>query len=203
MEELAAVEGLIPKANSNGSGGWVLQAEGGSARQRARWRFDGPAGLYSLRVRYFDEDDAASRLSVMVDGAVVDSWVWDAGLGDNRANRATLTSHEIRRVALVPGSCLLLAGEAAADEPLRLDAVEVIPEAGGWCVAKRRRPRPAAGTGARRRARLLTRRVGGGVAGPGGGARCGGGEFAVDRRELCVVVTCTTYAQPMHGAYAD
>jgi hypothetical protein len=72
----------------------------------------------------------------MVDGAVVDSWVWDAGLGDSRANRATLTSHEIRRVVLVPGSCLLLAGEAAADEPLRLDAVEVIPEPGGWCVAK-------------------------------------------------------------------
>ena len=52
-----------------------------------------------------------------------------------QANRATLTSHRTRRVALVPGSCIVLAGEAEADEPLRLDAIDLLPEPGGACVA--------------------------------------------------------------------
>jgi hypothetical protein len=135
MEALAKIEGLVPRDSSQASAGAILQAEKGSEEQRARWLFDGPEGLYSLRVRYFDEDDAASRLTVMVDGAVVDSWIWDAALGHAQANRKTMTSHVTRRVALVPGSCIVFAGEARPDEPLRLDAFDLVPEPGGICLA--------------------------------------------------------------------
>jgi hypothetical protein len=134
LETLLSIEGLEPKANPHASADTMLQADGDSEQQRARWRFDGPEGLYSLRIRYFDEDDAASRLTVMVDGAVVDSWAWDAALGAAQANRETLTSHETRRVALAPGSCIVLAGEAQPDEPLRLDKIDLLPEPGGMCL---------------------------------------------------------------------
>jgi hypothetical protein len=152
FEDLAAVEGLDPRPSQHASAGSVLQAKSGSAQQRARWKFDGPEGLYSLRVGYFDEEDGVSRLTVLVDGAVADSWTWDAELGDGRANRKSLTSHQIRRVTLVPGSCIVLAGEAATGEPLRLDALDVVPELGGMCIAGDvsdllRRPVPAAERG--------------------------------------------------------
>jgi hypothetical protein len=134
VEVLTTVEGLVPKVMAPASGDGILEAERGSDGQRARWRFDGPAGVYSLRVRYFDENDAASRLTVMVDGAVVDSWAWDAELGGAQASRKTLTSHVTRRLALEPGSCIVLAGEAERDEPLRLDAFDLVPEPGGMCL---------------------------------------------------------------------
>ena len=124
-EALTVEMGFAAVANPHPSGDAVLQAT--AAASSAGGSFSGPAGRYDLVVGYVDETDGASTLEVVVDGVVVDSFVWDGAFGDATVTPAGLAEREVAGVALAPGSTIVLRGARDGGEPLRTDYVEVAP----------------------------------------------------------------------------
>ncbi|MCA0997949.1 right-handed parallel beta-helix repeat-containing protein [Alloyangia pacifica] len=107
------------------SGGEVLSAAGDA---EASADFEGTSGTYDVGIDYFDETDGVSYLEFRVNGEVMDAWHWDADLGDNLANKSTLTRHVIENVDIDAGDQLVLAGYGdGGSEPLRIDALEFMP----------------------------------------------------------------------------
>ncbi len=98
----------------------------GYGLQTASMTFDGPTGTYDIAVRYFDENDGESTLSVYVDRVKVDAWRWDEKLGGDAASDATKAVHVIEDVFITSGETFELVGKRQKNELLRLDAVDFI-----------------------------------------------------------------------------
>ncbi|NDW01134.1 PD40 domain-containing protein [Salipiger sp. PrR002] len=112
--------------NPHASGGAYLQA-GGGPDQRALYDFDGAAGLYDLTIGYFDESDGVSRMSLWLNGAEVDSWLWDGSFGDAIVTPAGAAQHTLYGLDLAPGDRIELIGEPDDGEPLRTDYLHFDP----------------------------------------------------------------------------
>ncbi|WP_226627919.1 hypothetical protein [Alloyangia pacifica] len=123
-EALQLTEGWAVKSLAGASGGKVIQNESGSL-QDASLTFDGDAGVYSLAVDYYDENDGVSALAVLVNGEQVATWDWDKELGSALANHTTLTSQVIEGLELSTGDVVTLQGQHDAREPLRIDTVSL------------------------------------------------------------------------------
>ncbi|MBE9638796.1 PD40 domain-containing protein [Salipiger mangrovisoli] len=112
--------------NPHASGDAYLQA-GGGPDQRALYDFDGAAGLYDLTIGYFDESDGVSRMSVWLNGAEVDSWLWDGDFGDAIVTPAGAAQHTLFALDLAPGDRIELIGRPDGGEPLRTDYLHFDP----------------------------------------------------------------------------
>ena len=123
-EDLDLTEGWATKSLSSASGGKVIQNESGEL-QSASLAFDGDAGVYSLTVTYYDENDGVSTLAVLVNGEQVATWDWDEELGSALANKSTLTSKLIEGLELKEGDVVTLQGQHDGGEPLRIDTVRL------------------------------------------------------------------------------
>ncbi|WP_417480536.1 right-handed parallel beta-helix repeat-containing protein [Maricaulis maris] len=123
-EDLDLTEGWATKSLSSASGGKVIQNESGEL-QSASLAFDGDAGVYSLTVTYYDENDGVSTLAVLVNGEQVAIWDWDEELGSALANKSTLTSKLIEGLELKEGDVVTLQGQHDGGEPLRIDTVSL------------------------------------------------------------------------------
>ncbi|WP_092422835.1 right-handed parallel beta-helix repeat-containing protein [Alloyangia pacifica] len=123
-EDLDLTDGWATKSLSSASDGKVIQNESGEL-QSASLAFDGDAGVYSLTVTYFDENDGVSTLAVLVNGEQVATWDWDEELGSALANKSTLTSKVIEGLELKEGDVVTLQGQHDAGEPLRIDTVSL------------------------------------------------------------------------------
>ncbi len=123
-EDLDLTEGWATKSLSSASGGKVIQNESGEL-QSASLAFDGDAGVYSLTVTYYDENDGVSTLAVLVNGEQVATWDWDEELGSALANKSTLTSKLIEGLELKEGDVVTLQGQHDGGEPLRIDTVSL------------------------------------------------------------------------------
>ena len=123
-EDLELTDGWVVKSLSGSSGGKVIQNESG-ALQDASLAFDGDAGVYSLTVNYYDENDGVSSLAVLVNGEKVTSWDWDEDLGSALANKSTLTSKVVENLELKEGDVVTLQGQHDGSEPLRIDTVSL------------------------------------------------------------------------------
>jgi len=106
------------------SGGKWIQTKPGEAGS-ARFTFSGAKGAYDVRVGYFDENDGASSMSLKVNGAVVQSWTWNASLGSANASSQTRAERRIANVQLSTGDVVELSGKSDGAEPLRTDFVEL------------------------------------------------------------------------------
>jgi alpha-glucuronidase len=76
-------------------------------------------------VRYFDENDGASRLEVRVGDNKIDSWTADDTLPTKTPNGHSSTWRVIERVPLVPGSSIQITGVPDGDEGAALDYIEI------------------------------------------------------------------------------
>ncbi|MCA0939992.1 hypothetical protein LCM08_24745 [Salipiger pacificus] len=123
-EDLVLTDGWATKSLTGSSGGKVIQNESGSL-QSASLAFDGDAGVYSLTVNYYDENDGVSSLAVLVNGEQVATWDWDQELGSALANKTTLTSKVIEGLELKEGDVVTLQGQHDGSEPLRIDTVSL------------------------------------------------------------------------------
>lgn len=123
-EDLDLTEGWATKSLSSASGGKVIQNESGEL-QSASLAFGGDAGVYSLTVTYYDENDGVSTLAVLVNGEQVAIWDWDEELGSALANKSTLTSKLIEGLELKEGDVVTLQGQHDGGEPLRIDTVRL------------------------------------------------------------------------------
>ncbi|MEX2308883.1 MAG: alpha-glucuronidase family glycosyl hydrolase [Pirellulales bacterium] len=109
------------------SGGQCAQCVDPSGSGALSMKFAGEAGWFHLNVRYFDENDGASKFKLLVAGQVVDQWTAGDTLPNNKPNGHTSTRHETRRVALRPGDLIRIEATTDAGERAAIDYLEVDP----------------------------------------------------------------------------
>jgi len=108
----------------------MIGAGPGDGLAHAQTLLNVAAGRYDLAIRHSDENDAVASLSVLLNGDVIDAWDWDQNLGGPLMSPSTLTDRIILGVDINPGDVLELRGSGVAQEPLRIDYVDLVPE--GW-----------------------------------------------------------------------
>lgn len=119
-EDMILNSGFQVRKIGPASGDHVIAATSADLHE-AEMSFNGSKGIYDLEVRYFDESDGESQLTVLVNGKAVADWTWDADLGSVNASGTTLTSKVISGLTLNPGDEVKLVGTADGREPLRVD----------------------------------------------------------------------------------
>jgi len=87
--------------------------------------FNGSAGTYTVVVRYFDENDGASRFDVRVGDKTVDSWTADDTFPTKTPNGHSSTRRVIENIQLAPGSMIQTTGVPDGDEGAAIDYIEV------------------------------------------------------------------------------
>ena len=122
-EDFVVQQGFATNALLPASGGVVLQASG-SGEQIATHVFAGAAGIYDLSLGYFDENDGAASIRVLVNGNQVDAFTWSQDLGSPLATYATTAQRAIAGVTLRPGDVVELRGFGEGAEPLRTDYLD-------------------------------------------------------------------------------
>jgi alpha-glucuronidase len=102
----------------------LVDAESGSVR----FRYEGPPGTFNLRVRYFDEDDGASRLQLLVGDRLLDEWLADNHLPTPTTipDSHSSTRRTIRDVKLQQGDEIRVEGEADDGERAGIDYIEIV-----------------------------------------------------------------------------
>ena len=122
-ETLTVVSGFVVRSNNNASNSAYLQA-GGSGEQRASYSFAGADGAYDITIGHFDESDGQSTMSVLVNGSLAGSFVWDQDAGDAVANESAFATYTINGVPLVAGDLVEIVGTKNGGEPLRTDYLD-------------------------------------------------------------------------------
>ncbi len=106
-------------------------ASGGKAvvcpalRCAASFQFKGAAGWYTIRVRYFDQNNGASHFRVTVAGQAVDDWAADDRVPSRKIDAASSARRVIGGIALRPGDEIRIEGAPDGGEPAALDYVEI------------------------------------------------------------------------------
>ncbi|WP_353475011.1 CBM35 domain-containing protein [Salipiger sp. H15] len=117
--------GLQVTNNGHASGGQFVQATGSGAHV-ASFGFTAASGVYTLKLGYYDESDGQSQLSVLLNGEVIDDFIWDADAGAAIVNATSYAEREITGIAIETGDVLELSGTPNAGEPLRIDFLEYV-----------------------------------------------------------------------------
>ncbi len=97
-------------------------------RCTATLRYNGPAGWYALRVRYFDQNNGVAHYRVSVGGQVLDAWAADDHVPTRRIDSSSSALRIIRGVGLRPGDDLRIEGIPNGGETAALDYVEIQPD---------------------------------------------------------------------------
>ena len=91
----------------------------------ASFRFEREPGKYDVVVQYFDLNNGASRYELMVNGALIESWLADGQLPSDKMNGDTSTGRVISGLVLNRGDTLKIVAHPDGGEPAPLDYVEV------------------------------------------------------------------------------
>src|SRR5262249_4030690 len=94
---------------------------------RASFDFGGKAGRYDIAVRYFDQNNGASRFKLFVAGREIDHWTADAKLPTDKLDSHSATRRLIEGVPLRPGVQIRIEGLPDGGESAAVDFVEVRP----------------------------------------------------------------------------
>jgi alpha-glucuronidase len=129
--EAMALDGYAPRQVT-----WWETASGGTAVEchrtecSATLRYDGAPGSYTLRVRYFDYPQGASRFRLSVAGQVVDEWTATAILPVRvfEPDGASSTRRVVSGVELRPGDEIRIEGVPDRPETAALDYLEIRPD---------------------------------------------------------------------------
>jgi len=129
-ESMSLLSGFSVSQHTIASNNMMIGAGPGDGLAHAQTLLNVAAGRYDLAIRHSDENDAVASLSVLLNGDVIDAWDWDQNLGGPLMSPSTLTDRIILGVDINPGDVLELRGSGVAQEPLRIDYVDLVPE--GW-----------------------------------------------------------------------
>jgi alpha-glucuronidase len=111
------------------SGGQSAECVDPNGKGAVAVKYEGKAGWFDLYLRYFDENDGASKFRLLVAGQVVDEWTADDTLPDNKPNGNTSSRHETRRVALRAGDEIRIEATVDGGERAAIDYLEIGPAA--------------------------------------------------------------------------
>jgi alpha-glucuronidase len=115
---------VTPWETASGGKGIQCAAPGPCTASTA---FSGTSGSYTVIVRYFDENDGASRFVVRVDDRTIDSWSADDTLPTRTPNGHSSTWRVIHDVALDPGNMIQITGLPDGEETAAIDYIEISP----------------------------------------------------------------------------
>jgi alpha-glucuronidase len=91
-------------------------------------RYQGPAGWYTLNVRYFDQIDGVSRFRLLVGDQLVDDWTADDRLPTRHVDASSSARRVVPGIALRPGDEIRIEGIPDGGEAAALDYLEILPE---------------------------------------------------------------------------
>ncbi len=96
----------------------------------AGFQYNGAAGSYTLKVRYFDYAQGRARFQTWVQSQIVDEWLAEDTLPTRRTepDGTSSTRRMISGVALRPGDQIIIQGFADGSEDAAFDYIEVLPE---------------------------------------------------------------------------
>ena len=97
------------------------------ARCAATLRYQGPAGWYTINVRYFDQIDGISRFRLLVGGQLVDEWTAADRLPTRRIDSSSSARRVVRGIALRPGDEIRIEGMRDGNETAAVDYIEILP----------------------------------------------------------------------------
>ena len=91
-------------------------------------RYQGPAGWYTINVRYFDQIDGISRFRLLVGGQLVDEWTAADRLPTRRIDSSSSARRVVPGIALRPGDEIRIEGMRDGNETAALDYIEILPK---------------------------------------------------------------------------
>jgi alpha-glucuronidase len=128
-QELAGYKktAIKPWEAASGSGAAELPPE--ISDGSIEFRHDGDAGVYELRLQYFDEQDGKSKFKVFVGDKLIDQWTADNELPTPTTLPDAHSSirRTMRNVALKRGDTVRVQGGADGGEQAAVDYLEFVP----------------------------------------------------------------------------
>jgi alpha-glucuronidase len=124
--EAMQLQGFAPidvDPSENASGGKAIACEKASGCA-ATFRFDRAAGQYEMDVRYFDQNNGASKFRVLVGHQQVDEWLADDRLPATKPGGDSSSWRRIPALALRPGDEIRVEGFPDGQEHAPLDYIE-------------------------------------------------------------------------------
>jgi len=108
------------------SGGKAIECA--AARCVASFSYDGAPGWYALQVRYFDQNNGASRFRLWVANQLVDEWAATDHVPTRRVDGSSSARRTVSGIALRPGDEIRIEGLPDGGETAAIDYVEVQPD---------------------------------------------------------------------------
>jgi alpha-glucuronidase len=91
----------------------------------ATLRYGGPAGWYTLRVRYFDQNNGVSHFRLRVAGQTIDTWAADDRVPTTKIDGSSCSLRIVAGAALRPGDEIRIEGTPDGGETAALDYIEI------------------------------------------------------------------------------
>jgi alpha-glucuronidase len=109
-----------------GSGGKAVRCA--AAHCAASFRYGGEPGWYTLRVRYFDQNNGAARFRLLVGNQLVDEWTAGDRLPTQKIDGSSSVRRAISGIALRPGDQIRIEGMPDGGESAAIDYLEIRPD---------------------------------------------------------------------------
>jgi alpha-glucuronidase len=106
------------------SGGKAIECEA-SAGCAATFRYSGAAGLFQVRVRYFDTNAGVSRFRALIANKVIGEWTADDRLPTRKLDSSSSALHVINGIPLKEGAEIRIEGTPDGGETAALDYIEI------------------------------------------------------------------------------
>lgn len=96
-----------------------------AARCTAALGFDGQPGKYTVRVRYFDQNNGVSRFRLWVAGQMIGEWMADDRVPTRKVDSSSSARRVFSGIALRPGDEIRIEGVPEGGEVAALDYIEI------------------------------------------------------------------------------
>ena len=105
------------------SGGRAVECT--AAKCAATFRYNGAAGAFQVRVRYFDTNTGASRFRALVGNKVISEWIANDRVPTRKIDGSSSALRAIEGIALRPGDEIRIEGTPDSAETAALDYIEI------------------------------------------------------------------------------
>jgi alpha-glucuronidase len=105
------------------SGGKAIECA--SVRCSATFVYRGAAGVYQVRVRYFDQNSGIAHFRALVGDNVISEWTAADRVPSRKIDSSSSALHAMERITLRPGDEIRIEGTPDGGETAALDYVEI------------------------------------------------------------------------------